>query len=556
VSVTSARIRILASAVAAWLRANRASLALGAIFSAFYSLTAGWGLPAADHPDFTHGWATDSLLPLAPLAEVNDLLLGRTYLWPLYPLFHHFVLAGFFAPYLGFEWLTGGLHAPTGTYPFGFADPVAGLQMLERIGQAVAALFGGVTVVATRHTARAFFGERAGWIAAFGVGTMLPVVYYARTGNVDGPMLSYVALGTWAFALIATRGFTLSRAVALGSCAALGAATKDMAWGCFALLPLAIIALDRRQRAARGAPLELRPYVAGAVVAVLAYVVATGIVVNPDYWLAHVAWVRAHVPFPLQPSHPATLAGYAALALDIARHVSASTNPLALALAAGGLALALVRRSPAAWLALVAIGLCLGSLVVTRMSLVRYVMPIAYVATLLGAGLLAAGLESRRSLLRWAAGAISAGVLAWQSALALDLTQQMANDSRYAAGAWLASRISPGTAIAFPVSPNYLPPLPNRDVVHVQIARDASFEAAAAALAQSRAKYVVLVPDWTAEPGSLVSRFLDPRFEAALRDGTLGYREAATFRAPGFQLHGRLDYPVVNPPVAIFERAD
>jgi hypothetical protein len=256
--VTFVRLRSSLATAPAWLRANRASLWLGAAFAAFYSLTAGWGLPAADHPDFTHGWATDSLLPLAPLAELNDLLFGRKYAWPLYPLFHHFVLAAFYAPYLGYEWLTGGLQAPAPVYPFGFADPVAGLQARERIGQAVAAVFGGVTVVATRHTARAFFGERAGWIAALAVGSALPVVYYARTGNVDGPMLTYVALGTWAF-VRADRDARLHGAACRRARSVRRARRRDEGHGVGLLRAAA--ARDHRDgpRAARGAPRAARP---------------------------------------------------------------------------------------------------------------------------------------------------------------------------------------------------------------------------------------------------------------------------------------------------------
>jgi hypothetical protein len=552
--LSESRLNLSLAAMLARLRTHRASLSLGAGFAAFYALTIGWGLPAGDHPNFTHGWATDSLTPLGPLAELNDLIFGRTYVWPVYPLFHQFVLAACYGPYLALEWLRGGLQAPTSVYPFGFADPVAGLQALERIGQAVAALLGGVTVVGARHTAREFFGERAGWIAAGCVGTSISVAYYARTGNVDGPMLAYVALGTWAFACIANRGFSVRRAIALGACAAFGTATKDMAWGCFALLPIALIALDRARRAERGEARDLRPYAAGAIASVLAYVVATGIAINPEYHVEHVAWVRAHVPFPLMHSHDPTAAGYAALAADVARQVTASTNPLALLLGAAGFALALARRSPAAWLALVPIGLSLGSLSVTRMSLVRYVMPIAFVAAIFASGLLASGLAARRKALRWAAVAGCAFVIAWQATLALDLTQQMWNDSRYAASEWLASRLTAQSVVAFPVSPNYLPHLPNERIAHAQIARDASFEEAAAVLERTRAGFVVLVPDWTAEPGAAVSRFLDPRVEAGLRDGSLSFRHAASFRSRGFQLHGRLDYPVVNPPVEIFER--
>ena len=535
-------------------REHRASWWLFIGASAFYGLALHWGLPNAHHPDLTHGWATDAVTPLGPLAQVNDWLFLREYNWPPYPLFHYLLLAVLFAPYLGLLWLTGELSGFTATYPFGLADPVRTLHHLELIGKAFSMFTGGVLVVAARHTAWELWGRHAGWLAAGLAGTLYPVVYYMRNANPDGPMLAYIALALWVLTRIVTRGFTVPRAVTIGLLAAVAIASKDLAWGSFFLLPLGIAIADVRQRRAAGEVLNWRPYVWGPVACFAAYVVCTGMIINPMYHWTHVVWVQEHLPFPLQISHPATPEGFLGLLADIARHVTVSGDPLLVPLALGGFCWLLWRRSRGVALCLAPLGLFLGVLILTRMSLVRYVITISYVAALFSAALLAAGLTHPRRPVRIVAGLAATMALGWQVVMAADLTWQMWNDSRYEASAWLSGRVGEGTMVAIPVSPNNLPRLPE-GVEYVQIDREGSLEEATAILAAHRPEWVLMMPDWTAEVDAIHSRFLDPRFYQGLADGRMGYRLARRFQTPALQ--GQvLDYPTVNPPIELYIRAD
>jgi hypothetical protein len=64
--------------------------------------------------------------------------------------------------------------------------------------------------------------------------------------------------------------------------------------------------------------------------------------------------------------------------------------------------------------------------------------------------------------------------------------------------------------------------------------------------------FVVVSPDWTSAPGAVHPRRFPADVYRRLRDDSLRYRLAASFKTPSLLERQRLDYPTVNPPVEIY----
>lgn len=534
-----------------FLRAHRAEIALFLVAVALYLPGIAWGLPDADDAFQIRSWATDAITPIAPLAELHNTLIVRVpheNVW--YPLFHYMVLAVVFAPYLLLLLLTGGLSAPSPAYPYGLADPATALQVLEILGRLVSMVMAAGAVVAAFATGRVLWGRRAGFAAAVFVMLMQPVVYYARTGNVDMPVLFWGSLGILVFATVLRDGFTMRRAAWLGVFAALATATKDQGWGLFLLLPFALLVVLVREARDAGERPDWRIPAVGVLSCAGTYLVASGWVLNPTRWVAHLEWLRARIPFPEQTSLPATPAGYGRLLLDVLGDVARAGGPVVLVLGAIGVVLAARRRGAGLAVGLAALGHFLAVIAPVRMSLVRYVIPIAYVACLFAGYAVARGLESGKVAQRAAVTGAGLAVL-WGVVLATDLTYQMWFDSRYAAARWLAPRVSADTTVGGVISASSLPPLGGGwHYIHLS-----GFGAATDSVIQAtRPDLIIVMPDWTRPAGVHPRDFPAPTYQA-LASGTAGYRLAERFRTPPLVHAPLLDYPTVNPPIDVFVRA-
>ncbi len=200
-----------------------------------------------------------------------------------------------------------------------------------------------------------------------------------------------------------------------------------------------------------------------------------------------------------------------------------------------------------------------------RTAQLRYVMPAALVlAIYAGRGAVLAW-EGRSA---WrvpvlAVAATSATVLAlW----ALDLTAAMLRDSRYEAGRWIAATARPGDALEYFGSEHKNPPFPATLASRQAIPfRGSMFRADTSELAvrtieaswrERRPRFVLVMPDYT-NPGKPYTASCPPATFRALDAGTMGYRPVALFESPPllpFIHRPELDYPVVNPPIRIYER--
>ena len=541
----------------AWLVALAAFLAYAPAFW--------WGLPFATSAQTVHGWDVDGIAGIGVLSEVHNLLRPTPDWYTAYPVLHYLLLATVYGPYMVWLKLSGGLHAVAASYPYGLTDPVTTLRVLALLGRLVTLGMAVGTVAAIYVIGRELWGRMAGVLGALFVMLMAPMLYYARTSNLDVPVLFWSALAALAAVRALRQGLTIRRALALGALAALALATKDQAYGAWVagVGYVALVRLREREvpRAARW-----RSVLALCGSATAVYVVASGIPFFPGRFISHVHFLLEFKGEFFNLLHantltvlrPATALGGLQLLGDLVAACAAALGPVLLAAGILGLAVGL-RRAPASRvLAWAVVGFFALVLVPVHHMQYRYALLPAAVLALFGAYLLAAGLKRGGAARALAAVVLVLG-LGWEVVAASDLTYQMLFDARYAAGDWLASHARGGDRVGYFGAEHQLPHIPP-GVTPVQLspemapAANAAASPPEAALRSGAVRWVLVVPDYSSDAARDRSLFLPAATYAALRDGSLGYRRVARFATPS--LIGRpLPYlPYVNPRVQVFER--
>lgn len=523
-----------------------------------------WGAPHAVGPSAVDSWGVDVETPLGPLAEIHNIIEPKPDRNLGYPLFYSFLTAAAYSPYMAWLVATGGLRDPGGTYPFGFQDPVTALRNLSWIAHLVTVLLAVVMAGALFVAARVRWDRATGFVAAALGGLAYPMVYYARTGNVDGAMLALTALTVAAYAHCLVHGFTVRGAVWLGVFAGLALATKEAALGALLAMPLGLLAAPRST--GRGG--LVRPAAAGMVAALLALGIGSGFFVEPSRYIAHLQFLTGRLgELASGQSLPITfdrsLQGSAAMLLAMGeRLVEAMTLP-GLVLAIAGAAWLVHQRRPGLALLLPAVSYAAYMFFVLRAVQLRYVLPFAVLLCFAASPLVVAGWRARRPALRAAVGLLAGVTLGLQLLRAADLTQAMLRDSRYEAGEWLRANLETGDGIAFFGPRQKLPPLPpgfepTRAAPYFGMYAPPVADAATilAGWEESPPRFVIVVPDHTSH-GLEHSHTLPPDLYGRLLAGDAGYRLVHSARTPPLLPWVRrppLDYPTVNPPIRIFER--
>jgi hypothetical protein len=512
-----------------------------------------WGLPHATSELTVRGWDVDGIAGIGVLSELHNLLVDPKPDWyTAYPLLHYLVLAVAYAPYLAFLVATGGLQSPSGTYPFGFHDPVAALRALSVIARIVSVAMASGTVALTYLIGRTLWSASRGVVAAVLVAFTVPFDFYARTGNLDIPVLFWTALAVLLLVRGRMFGLTTKRAIAIGVAAALAVGTKDQAYG--ALLPaVLVIAIGALAKPNEAGWKPVAVLVASGLVTLL---LANGFPFRPERLVRHVRFVTdfqstfdnvkyANV---LTVVREQSLSGYLLLIGDVVRAVGAAVGlPVVVAGVLG--AIAQWRRAPASRLLVWMIpGFVVLTVFPIRHMQYRYALLPALVCSLFAAALLT-GLVERSP--RWRLVGIAALSLAvgWPMMMSVDLTYQMVRDARFAASEWLASMTHGGDRVAFFGQTHQLPYIPP-NVMPVELEKETN---AAARLASGEFRYVLVIPDFFADSARERSIFLPDSIYRGLQDGSLGYRRAERFvTAP--LLPRPLPYlPYVNPMVQVFE---
>jgi hypothetical protein len=512
-----------------------------------------WGLPNATSELSVRGWDVDGIAGIGVLSELHNLLVDPKPDWyTAYPLLHYLVLAVAYAPYLAVLVATGGLQSPTGTYPFGFHDPVAALRALSVIARVVSVAMACGTVAVTYLIGRTIWSASRGVVAAMLVALTVPFEFYARTGNLDIPVLFWTALAILTLVRARMLGLTTKRAIAIGVAAALAVGTKDQAYG--ALLPaVLVVAIGVLAKPNESGWKPVGVLIATGLVTLL---LANGFPFRPERLVRHIRFVTdfqstfdnvkyANV---LTIVRERSLSGSVLLLGDIARAVSAAVGaPVLIAGVAG--AMMQWRRAPASRLLVWMIpGFVVLTVFPIRHMQYRYALLPALVLSLFAAAFLTDLVERSP---RWRLAGIAAMSIAvgWPMVTSVDLTYQMARDARYAASEWLAAATHAGDRIAFFGQTHQLPYfLPG--VVPVELEKETD---PGSRLRSGEFRLVLVIPDFFADSAREHSIFLPDSIYRGLKDGSLGYRRADRFvTAP--LLPRPLPYlPYVNPMVQIFE---
>lgn len=516
-----------------------------------------WGLPAGTDASLIRGWGPDELGPNGPLAEVSNLFLHTETGNPQYPMFHYFVCLALCVPYLAILFLTGGIHHPQGTYPFGFVNPPAVLQTLLILSRLASVLAGAGTGAVAYFTAKRLWNRTEGVVAGLIVLLTYTMFYYARVSTVDVGALFWASLGLYLFVGILKDGLSVKRAAWIGLIAAVAVATKDLNYGVFLLLPLAMLPLHYARQSEAGITdvwARMKAPLTGLLVCVIGYLVASGFVFYPQKYFKHLAFLRAggtHYRYFFE--YPVSLAGYWGLAKQCFDYVVDSLNwPLVMV---GVLGIIVAARKDRKLLALLlpVVATYFAVLLPVRHTELRYQMSAAYILALFAAAAFAEGFGSPNKALRALTGILLAVGLGWSALRAGDLTYLMLHDSRYAAGAWFEQNVKGPVTVEYfgdfsyrsPLRVVFLPRLPNGShwaIANVGIPPGSGAPAAPFIILQGTPDFA---KHWNCPPWALQK----------LEDGSFGYRRVAVFETKTLFSHHSLSMnPDLNPRVEIFER--
>ena len=531
---------------------DRTALALAALAVTVYLPALWWGLPVATSEAGIRGWDVDGVTGISVLAEFHNLLVEAKSDWYVaYPLFHYVVLGIFYAPYLAWLMVTGGL-TPESAYPYGFSDPVTSLAVLAIIGRLVSMLMATGTVVAAYHAARIVWDRNTGFLTGLLVMLSGPMIYRARTGNLDVPVLFWTSLGVVVLALIATKGFSVKRAALLGVFAALSTATKDQAYGGWVAVIAMLMLMHWRALLPSPDQSNVSWWKSPAVlilVGLAVYAIANGIFLSPDRYLAHTQFIltyeEARFAFPeLDLERAKSVAGFALLAYEIAAMVVFAVGPpVALAAIVGLLVPAGNNRF--LWL--------LAAMLFGYVVLV--IAPIAHVQyryALLPGFLLAfpaahwlVTMFRRRGFQAAVGGIVGTLAIGYLICVGGILTYQKLFDARYDAGRWLASHMKPGQKIGYFGDRGQLPRLP----VGINVVQMLGEAGDKDKLTSGELAAVLVIPDYTAPESGERSLFMPKDTYLGLQNGDLPYGLAARFETPAPL---GIRFPFVNSPVRIF----
>ena len=531
-----------------------------------------WGAPHATGPERVNSWGVDDETPLGPLAEMHNILEPKPDRNLGYPLMYSFVVAGSYAPYLGYLKMTGGMDSPSGEYPFGLADPVSSLKMMSYIAHLVSVLMGVGVVLAAFETGRVLMNRCAGVLSALFAMTCYPMFYYARSGNVDVPVLCFMALTLMMFARCLSLGFTSRRAIWLGVFAGFALGTKEQALGAFLIIPFVLLATCWREHEGRWRSRKFwRVPFAGTLASIIAFGIGSGLFVEPSRYWAHVTfmWDRVaiiargdiYVPYVFPPDWAGNV-GYVQRVFELLRDMITLPGVI---LGLAGLIWLLVRRPKAMWVAVTAIAYFGFIFYMLRSPQMRYTMPVAYLLSFPAAWIVAAAWGRKEKILRWGMMALAVSIIGFNFLRGVGLTYEMVQDSRYEAAQWIADNTEAGDTVEYFGPSLKLPPLEasvtdRQTIDWIGIYRqprvdDTAVQEILAGWEERRPRFIIIMPDLTSRPGVEHSTLCPPQLFQALLDGSHGHVLEEEFKTePLFSWIAlpELDYPTVNPKIRVF----
>jgi hypothetical protein len=535
-----------------------------------------WGAPHATAADRTKSWGPDDETPLGPLAEIHNILEPKPNRNLGYPLMFSFTVAAAYSPYLGFLKLTDQWHEISGVYPFGFSDPVAVLKNLTLIAHFLTVLMGVGIAVCAFDIGKTLWNQDTGILAAAFVMLCYPMLYYARNGNVDVPMLFFCAIAIAAFVRSLTTNLRMGSAITMGVAAGLALATKESALGLLAPVPvfLTIIHFATRTKLDSHANKKFWKNAGiGISVSLISFGIGSGLFVEPERYFSHLNFLSMRLEqiqegdLVIRGVFPYTWNGHIEFAKAIASSLIQIMTLPGLFLALLGIGWT-IRSEPRAYVvALLALAYLAYMFLTIRVDQIRYLLPVPFVLAPFAARATLLTLKKRPKLIGglgliaafWALGASAVNGIA--------LTHGMIKDSRYTASEWIKNQVKPGDIIEYFGPSGKLPSIPLGIVtrgatdyfgIFVPVPRDpAKAEEIATSWKERKPTFIITLPDISSIGEEPHSMSCPPLLYQRLLDGSIGYYLVAEFQTrpvtPWLKQPG-LDYPVVNPPIRIFKR--
>ena len=434
------------------------------------------------------------------------------------------------------EWPALGWYPPL--YYYETAPPIAAFVLADRLGilpraaegwqtaalifmRATTLLMALATLVAVAACAAEAAGAAAAAFAALAL-LLTPVfVYYGKTANVDVPYLVWVSVAMLAFVRIIRRN-RLRDYLVLGAAAAAAVATKDQAYGFFALVPVAVVIINAQHRAREGhsAPwraliTERRLWYAG-LLSIAVYAALYNMLFNWRGWLEHVTLVRGFGEAARQ--FPGTVAGQAGMAGHTARLLRWSVGWPLLLLAAAGIVQALRRREERwlLWLLVPVASYYLTFIAAGGVAYDRFLLGVmAILAVFAGVACAQLWHGPRRVLGR---GLILLAML-YSLSYAGSINVMLHRDARYAAEDWMSKNIRVDMPVGMLAPSLYAPRVGARPRVEL--------EASLESLTGTRPCFVVVNTRYAARFASTAA---GQELLAALAGGSLGYHEVFRYR--------------------------
>jgi hypothetical protein len=428
-----------------WRREPVAAVVLAA-FAFAVALGSTWGLPG------TSSWAADAISPRSCGlgAIVESFTPGHFH---VYPPLHMALLTVLSAPWM----LLAGSRVGFGPDALGaeLIKPLymTGIEVGARLLAAAMAL--GVVWNTMRLWTR-LRGHTAGLAAGAFAAANAVFVFYAHTGNLEVPYLFWLTCALVEIDRVAAGEPREGRALLYGVAAAL---TKDQAAGAL-VLPIVVYVLLVPWLERRASPTR-RSLVRGAIVAIGAFALGSGAVVNPSGYARRIS-VLFGPASQTWAEYPRGLHGALLLARDAVALVPRFTSwPIALA-AAVGVVIALRERRPERWRTMLPL-LAAASFTLlfnlgARRTDVRFLLPQSVFLFPYAAVTFEAWWSSKRSSRALVAlGAVAALAPALLGVASMDAT--LLFDARYEAERFLAA-LPAGTHVEVLGGPIFLPRVP------------------------------------------------------------------------------------------------
>ena len=393
----------------------------------------GWGLPSR------YGWAVDELNPGVILSGIETRFSGDWH-QPAYPPLHYYLLAATYLPVLALN----------------LVDPmsVEGHTLFFVLGRVLSLAMGVGIVFLLYRLGQELFEPQAGVFAALTMAFSAPFVYYAKTANLEVPLLFWFLFSYSFFLRLDARGelrdylgFTLSAVLAMG--------TKDQAFA-FYVLPLAAFALLRVRREGSLVRVLLdRRILLSLLAGTLSFLALHNVIFNYRGFVHHfeeILWARKHYGL-----FEGTFGHQIAMLRQTFRHLgfalgwplaAASTLGLVLALSEGKF-----RRSTL-WTLLFGVSYYSFFIVPVLSTWLRYALPLAALLSLF-AGLACSRLWSRGV---WARALVGVALL-YSLGRGLSVDALLLRDTRYEVERWLRENVSPSQVVGYMGPEYYLPRL-------------------------------------------------------------------------------------------------